>query len=162
MTISEILNKMIDYSEGNTHDINHFMMVWGYARTIGKLENLSDEMQFLVETAAIVHDIACPLCREKYGTSAAPYQEIEGIPLAGEFLKDTGMTEEQIERVKFIVGHHHTFSCIDGIDFQILVEADYIVNAIENGYSSGNIRKFTEKFFVTDSGKHIVRSLFGI
>ena len=162
MTISEILNKMIDYSEGNLRDINHLMMVWGYARTIGKLENLSDEVQFLVETAAIVHDIACPLCREKYGTSAAPYQEIEGIPLAGEFLKDTGMTKEQIERVQFIVGHHHTYSCIDGIDFQILVEADYIVNAIENGYSSDNVRHFTEKYFVTDSGKHIIRSLFGI
>ena len=46
-----------------------------------------------------------------------------------DFLADTGMSEEQIERVAYLVGHHHTFIGIDGIDYQILVEADYIANA---------------------------------
>lgn len=36
MTVLEIVKKMIAYSEGNTHDIAHFMKVYAYARTIGK------------------------------------------------------------------------------------------------------------------------------
>ena len=40
--ISDITQKMIAYSDGNLHDIAHFMKVYAYARTIGIAENLSD------------------------------------------------------------------------------------------------------------------------
>lgn len=33
MLVSEIVKKMIDYSQGNLHDINHFMKVYGYAKS---------------------------------------------------------------------------------------------------------------------------------
>lgn len=65
MKISEIMEKMIAFSKGNIHDINHFMCVWTYAKTIGELENLDQETQYILEVAAITHDIACPFCREK-------------------------------------------------------------------------------------------------
>jgi hypothetical protein len=70
------------------------------------------------------------------------------------------MTEEQIERVSFLVGHHHTFSDIDGIDYQILVEADYIANATENGYSMQNVENFMQKIMKTESGKRILKSIY--
>ena len=77
--ISEMIQKMIDYSNGNIHDIEHFMKVWAYAKTIGESEHLNEETQFILEAAAVVHDIACPLCREKYGNA-------DGKPvLAGEY-----------------------------------------------------------------------------
>ena len=38
MDIAEIVEKMIGLSNGNVEDINHFMKVWAYARTIGKKE----------------------------------------------------------------------------------------------------------------------------
>ena len=44
MTVSEIVKKMIDYSKGNLHDINHFMKVYAYAKVIGECENLDKEM----------------------------------------------------------------------------------------------------------------------
>ena len=59
MTISQIMEKMIAFSDGNIHDIDHFIRVWTYARTIGELENLDRETQFVLEVAAITHDIAC-------------------------------------------------------------------------------------------------------
>ena len=65
MIISKIMKKMISYSEGNLHDIHHFMLVWSYAKTIGELEKLDTESQLILEIAAILHDIACPLCRRK-------------------------------------------------------------------------------------------------
>lgn len=69
MTIAQILNKMIAASNGNIHEIDHLLRVWAYARTIGELEGLDAETQYLLEVAAITHDIACPLCREKYGNT---------------------------------------------------------------------------------------------
>lgn len=120
MTISEIMKKMILYSEGNMHDISHFLKVYGYAKMIGECEHLSHEEQRILEIAAILHDIACPLCREKYGNTEGKRQEEEGIPLVRDFLKGTGIEEEVVERVAYLVGHHHTLKDIKGMDYQIL------------------------------------------
>ena len=49
---------------------------------------------------------------------------------------------------------------IEGLDWQILVEADYIVNASENGYSRQNIDHFIENNMRTESGKRLARSVF--
>lgn len=61
------------------------------------------------------------------------------------FLADAGLPGDQVERVAYLVGHHHTYTDIDGIDYQILIEADYIVNASESGYSPENRKNFLEE-----------------
>ena len=160
MTTSQIMEKMIAFSDGNIHDIDHFIRVWTYARTIGKLENLDKKTQFVLEVAAITHDIACPLCRVKYGNTNGKRQEEEGAPMARKFLSDTGIAEDRIDRVAFLVGHHHTFSGIDGIDHQILIEADYIANATENGYGLKSIEYFMQKIMKTENGKRILKAIF--
>ncbi len=161
MCISEIMGKMIAFSKGNIHDIDHFLKVWAYAKTIGELEHLDDVTQFILEVTAITHDIACPLCREKYGNTDGKHQEEEGAPMVRAFLSDTGIPGEQIDRVSYLVGHHHTLQGIDGMDYQILVEADYIVNATENGYSRENIDNFMQKIMKTDSGKRVLEEVLG-
>lgn len=162
MTISQIIEKMIAFSEGNIHDIDHFIRVWTYAKTIGELESLDANTQYILEIAAIIHDIACPLCREKYGNTNGKHQEAEGMPMAKEFLRDTGLTTEQIDRVVFLVGHHHTFTRISGTDHQILLEADYIANASENEYSKKNVENFIKRIMQTDRGKELTRQIFCI
>ena len=159
MEIAQIMKKMIEFSEGNIHDIDHFLHVWSYAKMIGELENIDDETQYILEVAAITHDIACPLCREKYGNTNGKYQEEEGIPLVTEFLSGTGMTEKQISRVAYLVGHHHTYDNIEGMDYQILIEADYIANACESGYSRQNIENFLKKIMRTESGRSVARAV---
>ena len=151
MTIAQILSKMIAASNGNIHDIDHLLRVWAYARTISELEGLDAETQYLLEVAAITHDIACPLCREKYGNTNGKYQE-----------QDTGMTEAQIARVAYLVGHHHTLRNIHGPDYQILIEADYIANASENGYSKQSVMHFMDTVMKTASGKCLAASVLGI
>lgn len=162
MTIAQIMQKMIAASDGNIHDIDHLIRVWSYARTIGKLEHLPEETQLILEVAAIIHDIACPLCRAKYGNTNGKHQEEEGAVLAKEFLADTGMTQEQIERAAYLVGHHHTLTGIDGLDWQILIEADYIANATENGYGEQNVRSFIQKVMKTDSAKRLAQAVFNL
>ena len=159
MTISELMEKMIAYSGGNIHDIDHLIRVWTYAKTIGELEGLDGETQFILEAAAITHDIACPLCREKYGSTAGSLQEKEGALLVREFLAGSGMGPAEIERVAYLVGHHHTLRGIDGMDHQILVEADYIANASERGYSRENVTRFMETCAKTESGKRLMQAV---
>ena len=52
-----------------------------------------------LELAAIVHDIACPLCREKYGNTNGNYQQLEGASLTREFFAGTDVPAEQLERI---------------------------------------------------------------
>ena len=160
--ISEIMARMIEYSEGNIHDIDHFVRVWNYARTIGQLEGLDEGTQRILELAAIVHDIACPLCREKYGNTNGKHQEAEGAPMAAAFLREFDLDAAEVERVSYLVGHHHTLTGIDGVDYQILIEADYIANATENGYSPENVRSFTERIAKTRAGRRLIRAIFGV
>ena len=157
--IASIMERMIAISDGNIHDIDHFIRVWTYAKTIGELERLDEETQFIHEVAAITHDIACLLCREKYGNTNGKYQEKEGSYMVRPFLKEAGLSDEMAERVAYLVGHHHTFQDIKGIDYQILVEADYIANATENCYLESNIRRFIDKIMKTESGIRIAKSV---
>lgn len=160
MNVAEIFEKMINYSDHNLHDIVHLTKVWAYAKTIGELEHLDEDTQFIVEVASIVHDIACPLCREKYGNTAGTYQEKEGMPLTYEFLQGTGCTKEQVERIVYLVGHHHTFTHIDGLDYQILVEADFLVNADESHYDAKTRKAFYQKVFQTRAGKQLFKDMY--
>ena len=162
MTAAQIMEKMIVFSNGNIHDIDHFIRVWTYAKTIGESELLDKDTQFILEVAAITHDIACPLCREKYGNTDARHQEEEGAELAKAFLSDAGITEAQAERVAWLVGHHHTLTGIDGTDWQILIEADYIANATEKHYDESDIRSFIRESMKTESGKRLAREVFCI
>ncbi|MBQ6383150.1 MAG: phosphohydrolase [Clostridia bacterium] len=162
MTVSQIMEKMIRSSGGNIHDIEHFMKVWSYAKTIGELEKLDPETQFILEAEAITHDIACPMCREKYGNANGKLQEKESPALISAFFSDTDLTESQVERVSFVVGHHHTYEGVDGLDWQILLEADFIVNASENEYPGENLRKFLETHARTESGKKLIQEVFSL
>lgn len=69
MEIARVMKQMIEYSQGNLHDIDHLLKVYACAKMIGECEGLERETQTALELAAIVHDIACPLCREKYGNT---------------------------------------------------------------------------------------------
>ena len=154
------MKKMIEYSEGSLHDINHFMKVHSFARTIGTLEEVDSDTQTIIEVAAIVHDIACPSLRERYGVANGKLQEAEGMILARALLDDSGLSKEQIDRIVYLVGHHHTIDQIDGIDYQILIEADYLVNADESSYSKDNIKNTLDTVFKTQTGKELLTNIY--
>lgn len=160
MLIADVMIKMIAYSEGNNHDINHLMKVHSFARMIGIKEGISEQDQTVLEIAAIVHDIACPLCREKYGNTNGNLQEQEGIALTEEFLKDIDISDEMKERIVFLVSHHHSLKQIEGIDYQILIEADYLVNADESQYTEENISNMMEKVYKTKTGIELLKSIY--
>lgn len=155
-----LIEKMIGFYRGNKADINHFLKVYAYAETIGRLEHLEEETQDILEIAAIVHDISCPLCREKYGNTNGAYQEAESEALLRPFLAEFSLSEKIEERVIYLVTHHHTYTDVEGIEYQILLEADYLVNAEEKGLNRETIQAFGEAVFRTESGLRLLRSVF--
>lgn len=153
--------KMLEFYKGNKEDINHFLKVYAYAEMIGRLEELDKETEDTLEVAAIVHDIACPLCREKYGNTNGNHQEAESEDLLREFLPEFNLPEEMYERVIFLVCHHHTYTNVKGMDWQILLEADYLVNASENPDKYlPSYRNFRDNVYKTAAGKRLLASLF--
>ena len=156
----DMIAKMIALSKGHLGDIEHFIKVHGYAQTLGKLEKLDEKTQDILEIAAIVHDIACPLCREKYGCTAGKYQELESENLLREFFAEFELPLDILERVIFLVCHHHTYEDIDGMDWQLLLEADYLVNAHEMKCSKEDIIKFRGNVFKSPSGINLLNSMY--
>lgn len=160
MLIAQLMQKMIAYADGNIHDINHFLKVYAYAKTIGECEGLDGQTQEILEAAAIIHDIACPLCRIKYGNTSGKNQEIESPALVREFLKNSGLSEEAVSRIAYLAGHHHTPGAADGMDYQILIEADYLVNADESGHSKEKIQNAMQHIFKTRTGAELLRAVY--
>lgn len=164
--VAKAVSKMVAFYEMESqvvvHDVNHFMKVWGFARTIGILEGLDPVTQETLELAAVAHDIACPLCRRKYGQADGRHQELEGEGLTRQFYEEFHLTEEQLERICYIVAHHHSFSGVQGMDYQIMLEADFLVNAGESEVSLDGILNFREKVFRTGTGIRLLNQMYGL
>lgn len=160
--IASALLSMFRANRGDKKRIEHSLKVYGYAQLLGRMEQLDQELQYILELTAILHDIGIYVSEAKYGYSDGHKQETEGPPVAREILENIGVSPEVADRVCFIISKHHTFSAIDGIDFQLLVEADFLVNSVEEEVSPEGVKRFVELNFKTGSGKKVIGELFGL
>ena len=117
---------------------------------------------FTIEAAALTHDIGIHFCEEKYGDCNGKLQEKEGPAIAEKLLRKLGFEQEVSERVQYLIAHHHTYDNIDEIDYQILVEADFLVNIMEDGLSKDAALKAYHNIFKTPCGKRMCREMFNI
>jgi len=154
------LQSMVRYFGNDVKRINHAVKVLGFAQMLSRSENLPDDKNYIVELAAIFHDIGIHEAEKKYNSTAGKYQEIEGPVIAKKLLKELAVEPEVIERVCFIIGHHHTYNMIDDLDFQVLVEADFIVNIFEDELPENSIISILEKYIKTSSGQEMIRSMY--
>ncbi len=157
---STIINEMIHYYAKDPRRVNHFLKVFSFAKSIGELEKLNEETQDVLEVAAIMHDIGIKVSEEKYNSSAGNYQEIEGPSVARKMLSKFKVGEKFIDRVCYLIGHHHTYSKIEGIDYQILVEADFLVNIYEDEIKITQIESIKDKYFKTEAGTEFLTNLY--
>lgn len=157
---AEVLNKMILYFKDDVKRINHALKVYGFATAIAGSEAVTDGERNIIELAAILHDIGIKEAERKYNSSAGNYQEIEGPPIAGNMLKEAAVEKAVIERVCNIIGNHHSYAKIDGIDFQILVESDFLVNIFEDSINIDAVKSIKEKYFMTASGRRFLDSMY--
>ena len=86
--------------------------------------------------------------------------EMEGPGEARTMLTALSWPQEVIDRVCYLVGHHHTYDNIDGMDYQILVEADFLVNLFEDGSTPDMQKNVFIRNFRTEGGKRLFRLMF--
>ena len=135
--IDRLYMEMIHYYQGDPKHIQHFVKVHDLSRLIGQSEGLDEDTMYVLEAAALVHDIGIKVGMEKYGRSDGKTQEAEGPAAASEMLTALGFQERVIRRVEYLVGHHHTYRILTGwiirslwklIFWLIILKMDWIKN----------------------------------
>lgn len=154
--------EMLRFNRMDPARMQHLLKVHCFARMIGLGEHLDEHTQFVTECAALVHDIGIRPAEEKYGACDGKLQEQEGPFHARVLLEKLGLEPADIQRICYLVGHHHTYTGIDGLDYQILVEADFLVNFYEDGLSVQAVRKAYTRIFRTKTGKELCRLAYPV
>ena len=160
MLIDDILESAIIYNGNDVKRINHLLKVFSFARHIGIMEKCDVKTQEIIDISAILHDIGIHEAERKHNSNSGKWQEIEGHPVANELLKNFNLDNNIKDRILFLIGHHHQYNVIDGIDFQILVEADFLVNIFEDEMEERSIKSIKEKIFKTKSGTNLLEKLY--
>lgn len=158
--VARVEQAMIAYFAPDVRRINHFLKVYGFAKAIGELEGLDADMQQTLEIAALTHDIGIKVSELKYQSSSGEHQQIEGPGEARQLLSVLGIGSVTVERVCWLIAHHHTYTDIQGADYQILVEADFLVNIHEDGFSEATVLSVEKSIFRTCTGLTFLRQLY--
>lgn len=158
--LNTLFNEMINYYSGDAKRIQHFVKVHAFAKLIGEMEKLDKKTLLILETAAYVHDIGIKNAEKKYGNCSGKLQEQEGPAEAKKMLERLGFDRRITERVCYLVSKHHTYTDINGTDYQILVEADFLVNMYEDNVSKSAIQSAYKNIFKTRSGKQLCNVIF--
>ena len=159
--LDQLAFEMIAWDREDPKRIQHFLKVHALCRLIGLGEGLAPEELYILEAAAYVHDIGIRAAEQKYGTQNGKLQEELGPPLAEALLKKLGFADHVISRVCWLVGHHHTYTGISGLDYRILIEADWLVNNYEYGLTGRTIYASYDRIFVTETGKKLFTEIYG-
>lgn len=163
MINDELIIKMTEFNVGDPKRIQHFIKVFEFAHVIGVEEQLEEQQLRILDMAAIMHDIGIRPSEEKYGRCDGKLQEQEGPFYAREMLsKFSELTEGETDRICYLIAHHHTYDNVDGLDYRILLEADFLVNAMEDDLPKDAIITFRDKVFETKTGLHLINTMFGL
>jgi HD superfamily phosphodiesterase len=159
--VDKIMDLAIIYNRNDVKRINHLLKVYSFAHYIGVKENCNSGLQTIIDIAALLHDIGIHEAERKHNSSAGNWQEIEGPIVAKELLNTINLDNNIQARVLYLIGHHHTYKDIDGIDHQILIEADFLVNIFEDNMEKSTINNIKKNIFKTSNGIKLLEQLYG-
>ena len=162
MDINQVMLAIMEYEEGYAARVQHFTKVYTYATMIGQGEGLDPETLNTLQVGAIMHDIGIKYAEAHFGRTEGPLQEKYGPAIAEEILVGLGAEQRVIDRVRYLIAHHHSYAHIDAIDYQILVEADFLVNMCENAMVKKEVEKIYRRIFKTKSGRALCRAMYDL
>lgn len=161
--LSLLMRAIIKYDGGDVPRIQHFVKVHDFARMIGVAEDVGSEQLFILEAAAILHDVGIHAAEAKYGNSHGKHQEELGPAEAKKVLAEVGgFTEQQTERICWLIAHHHTYTNVTSQDHRILLEADFLVNSFEDNLSKEAIASFRENVFRSPSAIYMLNMMWNL
>lgn len=155
-----ILKMMTDYNAPDLKRINHALKVYGMTKYIAFGENLSDYELLIVKAAALLHDIGIHEAEKRFNSPAGIYQEQLGPKVAEPILEKAGFNKEEIEKITYIIAHHHTYNIKGNKLLRIIIEADLIVNIDEGEFGKdADFNRIKNENFVTETGKSLFDKL---
>jgi putative nucleotidyltransferase with HDIG domain len=154
------MNLMFQYNKNDVRRINHALKVFALAQSIARAENCDERTQEIIECAAILHDIGIYRSEQISGAENLEFHEDIGVRVARELIDGLEIDSGIKERVYFLVGNHHQYKKITGIDFRILVEADLIVSMYEDEFSRDVIQNARKTVFRTKTGRALLDSMY--
>lgn len=157
------MQAMVRYDRGDVPRVQHFVKVHGFARTIALMESMADEERFVLEAAAILHDVGIHAAEARYGNCGGKHQEELGPDEARKVLAEVGgFTDGETERICWLIAHHHTYTGVTSADHRILLEADFLVNSFEDGLPLKAIATFRDRVFRTPSALALLADMWGM
>jgi len=146
--------EMKKYFKQDFKRIGHASRVARYAQKIGMAEGGN---MAVILASAYLHDIGIHEAERKHQSTAAVYQEQEGPAIARSIMENLGASEDLIEEVCDIIGHHHHPREEETLNFKVLYDADLIANIEDNQKEKQSepekIIKIIESSFFTKNGK---------
>jgi len=147
LTLAQLMKAMIKYDGGDAPLIQHFVKVHDFARMIAIAEGMTREELFVLEAAAILHDVGIHVSEARYGNCDGKHQEELGPDEARKVLSEVdGFTAAQIERICWLIAHHHTF----------------LVNSFEAHLAPEGIITFRDHVFRSESAISMLNDMWGL
>jgi len=154
-----LISHMRDVFGSDRRRIEHALRVTEFAEKLLECEGGDREV---VVAAAVLHDIGIQAAEKNHGSAAGPYQELEGPPIARRILTQLGARLELIEEVCTIIGSHHSPGEVQTKNFDLVWDADWLVNLPEEqdlSDSAASSRRIS-KIFRTAAGRELASRLF--
>ncbi len=158
--VKELITK---YFTNDEKRLNHALTSLKFAEEISFLEKVNKKDTLIIQLASLLHDIGIKEAEAKNMSPRGKTQEEEGKVIAEKILTELNIEPAILERVVFIVQYGHTFDRINGLDFQIVWEAEMLVNIVER-----NLTKWPEHYpnmlrtFRTEAGKQKLKEIYGV
>ena len=156
--IDGLLLGALHHEAGHPRRSGHILKVAALAGTIGREEGLEEEEQMILEAAAVLHDIGIKSCKEKYGEADQEKLKSESAQVARQMLEDSGYPKVWVDKILHLIQMHHDYEHIDSQAYQILVEADLWVCALEESWEREKIQE-AAGHFKTETGRQLISQL---
>lgn len=153
--LKNIVPLMIQFNAGDPKSIHHFMKAYSFAKAICEEEGITGDTANIIEIASLVHDIGIKIEDDRDA-------EYEGAHISDMLLINIGYPREVVSRVHYLVEHHKIYDDIDALDYQVLVEATFLVNAFDDKLDKESIKIVRDTVFKTNAGKKYLTDMFNI
>ena len=151
------------YADRDVSQIAHTLCVVAYTHLLAVSEAYDSGRIQRLEMAALLHDIGCPDAQLKYGNSLPVNQQKEGVRIVAEWsAHEPFASPDDAQWIAQVVATHHNALKAVELGFEVLFEADLIVNLLEGYYPIEQAAALLHNAVRTPSGKALFSRLFAL
>jgi SAM-dependent methyltransferase len=155
-----LLRELVRHFGEDVARIDHALRVLDHAEAL--LAETPEADPAVVRAAAVMHDFGIREAERLHGRCDGPLQEKYGPPLARSALERIGLDPARTREVCAIVARHHSPPPRPTVNFRLLYESDWLVNASDSPAlmaEAARLESFVGKNFRTPAGRRRARAV---